>query len=195
IAEQPWSAVSEARIAGSEPIPRLDDLLGAWPDVRLNIDVKEDAAVEPFVDAVRRTGGLDRICVASFSDRRLRRVRAALGPRLCTSMGPAEIARLRFASYGRPLRPLTPRSAGCVQVPVRAFGLPVVTRGFVDTAHAAGVQVHVWTVNTRAEMERLLELGVDGLMTDEVQTLRTVLVERGSWVAGHATGEREGSGP
>lgn len=181
IAQQPWSAVSKARIGGTEPIPRLDDLLGAWPDVRLNIDVKEETAVRPFIDTVRRTGGLDRICVASFSDRRLRRVRDAFGPRLCTSMGPAEIARLRLASYARPLRPLIPRTAGCVQVPVQAFGLPVVTRGFVDAAHAAGVQVHVWTVNTRPEMERLLELGVDGLITDEIRTLRAVLTERGSW--------------
>lgn len=181
IAEQPWSVVSQARIGGTEPIPRLDELIGAWPDVRVNVDVKEDAAVEPFLDAVRRTGGLDRICVASFSDRRLRRLRAALGDGLCTSMGPAEIARLRIASYGPLLRAVVPRSAGCVQVPVQAYGLPIVTRGFVDAAHAAGLQVHVWTVNTRTEMERLLELGVDGLMTDELEALRTVLTDRGTW--------------
>lgn len=187
IAERPWAVVSQARIAGTEPIPRLDDLIAAWPDVRINIDVKEDAAVEPFVDVVRRTGALDRICVASFSDRRMRRVRAALGPRLCTSMGPAEIARLRLASYTRLIRTVIPRSAGCVQVPVQAYGLPVVTRGFVDKAHAAGLQVHVWTVNTRTEMERLLALGVDGLITDEIETLRAVLTDRGTWAprAGH----------
>lgn len=182
IARQPWSVVSQARIGGTEPIPRLDELIAAWPDVRINIDVKEDAAVEPFIDVVRRTGGLDRICVASFSDRRLRRVRAALGDRLCTSAGPTEIARLRLAAYGPLLRAVVPRTAGCVQVPVQAYGLPVVTRGFVDTAHAAGLQVHVWTVNTRTEMERLLELGVDGLITDEIEALRTVLTDRGTWV-------------
>ncbi|MBO0829554.1 MAG: glycerophosphodiester phosphodiesterase [Streptosporangiales bacterium] len=182
IAEQPWSVVSRARIGGTEPILRLDELTAAWPDVRINVDVKEDAAVEPFVDTVRRTGALDRICVASFSDRRLRRVRAALGDRLCTSTGPAEIARLRLAAYGPLLRAAVPRRAGCVQVPVQAYALPIVTRGFVDTAHAAGLQVHVWTVNTRTEMERLLEIGVDGLISDELDTLRTVLTDRGTWV-------------
>lgn len=181
IARLPWSQVGAARIGGMEPVPRLTDLLDAWPDVRLNIDVKADSAVDPLVDLVRRTGCEDRICVASFSDRRLRRIRRALGPTVCTSTGPAETARLRFASYTTRFGPLAPRNVGCVQVPVQAGGIPVVTRGFVDTAHRNGLQVHVWTINTRTEMERLLDLGVDGIVTDETETLRSVLLDRGSW--------------
>ncbi|MGH3098247.1 MAG: glycerophosphodiester phosphodiesterase [Streptosporangiales bacterium] len=183
IAEMPWSEVSQARIGGSEPIPRFVELLDAWPDVRINVDVKEDTAVEPFLDLLRgRTADLERLCVAAFADSRLHRVRAALGPRLCTSMGRIEAARLRVAACGEPLSPLAPHGVPCVQVPVRYGPLPVVTSDFVRAAHARGVQVHVWTVNTRPEMERLLDLGVDGLISDEIETLRAVLSERGVWV-------------
>ena len=75
VARLSWSAVSRARIGGVEPIPLLEDLLGAWPDIRLNVDVKEAARRAPLVRTLQRTGAIDRVCVASFSHRRLRAVR------------------------------------------------------------------------------------------------------------------------
>lgn len=183
IAELPWATVSQARIGGTEAIPRFVELLDAWPDVRINVDVKEDTAVEPFIELLRgRSADLDRICAAAFHDSRLHRIRAALGPRLCTSTGRFEAARLRVAACSRLLWWLAPNGIPCVQVPVQYGPLPVVTSAFVRTAHAQGMQVHVWTVNTRPEMERLLDLGVDGLISDEIETLRAVLSERGVWV-------------
>ncbi|MQA06367.1 MAG: glycerophosphodiester phosphodiesterase [Streptosporangiales bacterium] len=181
VATLPWRSLAQARIGGSEPIPRLEELLTAWPDVRVNIDVKADNAVQPLVDLVRRLDCYDRICVASFSDARLRRIRRALGPRLCTSTGRAETARLRLACSGRVLAGTAPRNVGCAQVPAQFGALTVVTPAFVELLHAMGAQVHVWTVNTRTEMERLIDLGVDGIITDETETLRAVLAERGLW--------------
>jgi glycerophosphoryl diester phosphodiesterase len=175
----PWDRVRVARIAGREPIPQLCDLLGAWPDVRINLDVKSDRAVAPTIAAIRRTGSIDRVCVAAFSTGRIDAVRAALGPALCTSLGPREAFRLKL-----PPRARAPRSVGrCAQVPARIGRRPFLDARYLDAAHDAGLPVHVWTVNERSEMERLLDLGVDGIITDRADVLRDVLVGRELWPA------------
>ena len=181
IAELPWSEVQHARVDGREPIPRLEELLTAWPDVRVNIDPKHDAAAEPLADAIVRTGAADRVCVAAFSDRRTERVKAIVGPALCTGMGPRQVAQLVSASRGMPgaKRLRSP----CAQVPPNQGRLPLVTERFVGTAHRLGVQVHVWTIDDQDEMARLLDLGVDGIMTDRPAVLKDVLVARGQWSA------------
>lgn len=180
VAELPWSRVRRARIGGREPIPRFAEILTTWPQLRLVVDPKADAAVEPLIAELRRLDAVDRVCVGSFAQGRLDRVRAALGPRLCTSAGPPEVRRLRLASWG-----LRPRAVAagpdCLQIPTRRGPVPLADRRLVDLAHERGLPVHVWTVNEPAEMSRLLDLGVDGIVTDDVAALRDVLVARGAW--------------
>ncbi len=183
VAALPYAQVRRARIGGREPIPTLEELLGTWPDVRVNVDVKGVLAIDPLIEVLRRTGAVDRVCVASFSGRRLEAVRRAVGPRLCTALGPRGVATLRAASLHRRLHGLAPRRHPCVQVPDRVPGLRVVTPGLLDLAHERGLRVHVWTVDDADEMSRLLDLGVDGLMTDRIETLRAVLMARGAWPA------------
>lgn len=179
IGELPWSVVRRARVDGREPIPRFEDLLGAWPDLRVNVDPKHDAAVEPLAEVLRRTGAVDRVCVGAFSDRRLERLRRLVGGGLCTSMGPRQVARLITVSRGLPGG--GGLTAPCAQVPANQGRLALVTPRFVAAAHRRGIQVHVWTIDDPFEMERLLDLGVDGLMTDRPQVLKDVLVARGQW--------------
>ena len=180
IAALPFSVVAEARVDGREPIPLLEDLLGAFPDARVNIDPKHDDSVEPLIEVLERTRAVDRVCIGSFSDARLRTLRARLGPGLCTSMGPKEVARLRLdAISGR----VHPTPTGCVQIPESFRGVTVTNAAVVRAAHRAGLQVHVWTVDDPAAMHRLLDLGVDGLMTDRPAVLKEVLTARGQWVA------------
>jgi glycerophosphoryl diester phosphodiesterase len=179
IAELPWATVRQARVDGREPIPRFEELLDAFPDVRVNVDPKHDAAVEPLAEALRRTGAVERVCVGAFSDRRLDRLRSLVGAHLCTSMGPRQVARLIAAS--RRLPGVGGLRAPCAQVPTHQGRMPLVTERFVATAHRLGIQVHVWTIDDRVEMERLLDLGVDGIMTDRPQVLKDLLVERGDW--------------
>jgi glycerophosphoryl diester phosphodiesterase len=145
----------------------------------VNIDPKHDAAVGPLIDLIERTGTVDRVCIGAFSDRRLSRIRAALGPAVCTSMGPRQVARLVAAARGLPGGTF---SAACVQVPVKRGPVPLVNERFVAAAHERDLQVHVWTVNHADEMHRLLDMGVDGIMTDRADTLKTVLLGRGEWV-------------
>lgn len=174
ISTLPWSEVATARVDGREPIPLLDDLFEEFPDARFNIDCKSDAARAPLAAFLRRHAALDRVCVGSFSHRRLVRLRRDLGPGLCTSMSPPEVVSWRL---GR-----VPRQVPAAQVPVGYGRVPVVTRWMVDLAHRHHVQVHVWTVDDAEDMFRLLELGVDSIMTDRPAVLKQVLQQRGQWV-------------
>ncbi|HEY2811836.1 MAG TPA: glycerophosphodiester phosphodiesterase [Acidimicrobiales bacterium] len=175
----PWSVVKEAKVDGREPIPRFEDLLEAWPDVRVNIDPKHDGAVDALVAALRKCDAVDRVCIGAFSDERLERVRTLL-PGVCTSLGPMGILQLGLAAQGEDVPELP---APCVQVPTHYLDTEIVSAEFVDTAHRRGMQVHVWTIDEADEMVRLLDLGVDGIMTDRPKVLRDVLEQRGEWAA------------
>lgn len=188
ISELSYQTVRQARIGGRHQIPLLEDLLGTWPEIRFNIDVKEAAAIAPLAEAVRRTAAHDRICLTSFSDERLVLARAAIGREVCSALGPRGVAALRAAAatsgYGRLLSRLSRAGIPCAQVPVGFRGLRVTTRHLIRTAHAVGMQVHVWTINDTPHMEQLLDLGVDGIMTDNITGLRDVLERRDQWHPG-----------
>ncbi|WP_424215653.1 glycerophosphodiester phosphodiesterase [Streptomyces sp. BI20] len=179
IAELPWARVREARVAGTEPLPLFEELVEEFPDARWNVDVKAAGSVGPLVDLIARAGLWDRVCVGSFSEARVTRAWRLAGPRLATSYGVRGVAALRARSFGLP----APLRVGAVaaQVPERQGRVPVVDERFVRTAHARGLAVHVWTVNEAEPMERLLDLGVDGIMTDRIDVLRAVLEKRGLW--------------
>jgi glycerophosphoryl diester phosphodiesterase len=174
----PYATLQQARIGGTEPIPLMEDLLTRWPDVRINIDPKHDAAVGPLVDLIRRTGAQDRVCVGSFSGRRIRQVQDAFDGRVCTSLGPTGILRLKSASFG--VGGGVWRE-GCAQVPVARHGVTIVSRRLVRAAESRGLQVHVWTIDDEVEMNRLIDLGVHGIMTDRPALLKRVLQARGLW--------------
>ena len=178
IADLPYREVRKARVDGREPIPLLEDLIATFPEARINIDPKHDGAVEALAAVIRRTASIDRVCLGSFSDERLSRMRAMLGDRLCTSLGPRGVARLRAGSYGLPAGAV---DGGCVQVPHRVKGIRLVDDRFVSRCHGLGLQVHVWTIDDADEMHELLDRGVDGIMTDHPIVLREVLRSRGSW--------------
>ncbi len=178
IADLPWSEVRQARINGTEPIPLMADLFEEFPDARFNIDAKAPGAVQPLIDLVRSAGVVDRVCLGSFSDRRLATLRRALGPGVATSLGPRETFGLvRAATLRRRFR--TPAVAA--QVPVTWGRIRIVTPRFIDTAHASGLEVHVWTIDDPAQMGHLFDLGVDAIMTDRPDRLKELLVHRGAW--------------
>jgi glycerophosphoryl diester phosphodiesterase len=175
-----WADLAAVRVGGAAAIPRLDDVLASWPDVRFNIDVKADSGAAPAVEAIRRAAAVQRVLLASFDDSRLAVLRELAGPRVATSLGRRAVARLRLASLvGARVRPAP--SAVAAQVPVRHAGVPVVDRAFVRCCHRSGLQVHVWTVDDPAEIGRLLDLGVDGIMTDDLEVLRDAYGARGVW--------------
>ena len=187
IPELSWREVSRARIGGLEPVPQLEDLLGTWPDLRVNIDIKSSGAILPLARVIERTRAHDRVCVASFSDQRRQAALMRLTRPVTTSAGQTTAARFRAAAalphlVRTPVLARVMRGVHGLQVPVRHAGIEVVTPSTIEAAHEVGVFVHVWTVNDVPEMTRLLDLGVDGLVTDRADLLKDVLLARGQWV-------------
>jgi glycerophosphoryl diester phosphodiesterase len=168
------------RVGGTDPVPTLASLLTAFPRARFNIDLKTGRAVRPLAELVRSHGLHDRVLVGSFSGRRLRRFRRLAGPRVPTAASPGEVVAY-VALPARIARRLTGGAPAALQVPHRCGPLTVASSRLVRRAHAAGLPVHVWTVDDDTEMRLLLDRGVDGLMTDRTDVLRDVLRRRGLW--------------
>lgn len=185
IVDLPYSAVREARINGTDAVPLLTELLEEFPTTRLNIDIKADSALAPTVGTIQRHGAIERVCIGSFSERRVRAARRALGPKLATAAGQVGTGLLRYAP-GAVSRWLH-TSAPVLQIPVthrmRGREITLVTPGLLRVAHRLGKQVHVWfhpwSDESAEEMHRLLDLGADGIVTDHIDVLRDVLAERG----------------
>ena len=173
--------IGSLRVARREGIPELSDLLEELPRSRLNIDLKSPSCVDPIVDLLDRTQAHDRVCIGSFHEPTLRRFRRRVSRPVATSGGVGLVLALRFA-------PVPVRTAGWVrddgavlQVPLRNRGVRILDRRFIEVAHATGRHVHAWTIDEPAEMERLIDLGVDGIITDRTDVLRDVLRSRGLW--------------
>jgi glycerophosphoryl diester phosphodiesterase len=187
VADHTAEQVALARIAEVHAVPTMAELLAAFPDCRFNIDLKSASAVSPMVELLDRCKAHDRVCVGSFSGRRLNAFRRATAGRVATSGTPAEVAAMRFS-------PVRARGrAAVMQVPWRhrRRRLTVATPAFVRRAHRAGMQVHVWTgeessqwvsIDDAESMHTLLDMGVDGLIVDRTDVLKDVLVRRGQWM-------------
>jgi len=180
VAQLDYDVIARARIGGREAIPLLSDILTTWTEVRINIDAKSDAAVEPLARCIEEHRAWHRVCVATFSARRLHRLRQRLDPRVPTAYSLPGVAALRLLPTRR-LRSLAGAHGLAAQVPTRRWRLEIVTPAFVQRMHELGKQVHVWTIDDPDEMHRLLDLGVDAIMTDHLELLRQVFESRGIW--------------
>lgn len=184
ISEHSQAELAKLRIGGSEPIPSFEELVVALPQAKINFDVKDSAGVQPLVELIERFSLHDRICVASFSDSRRRSVLARLSKRTASSGGLFSIAAFVLLSAWFPRRWLKRllHDVDCLQVPERGGFLRVVSRKSINRAHLLGLKMHVWTINDKADMHRLFDLGVDGVMTDRADLLAEVMRERGYWL-------------
>lgn len=186
IAEMTYAEIAELRNASGEQMPRLDEVLEEFPELHFNIDAKTDQVAMPLVELLESTGALDRTLIASFSEKRLEKIRSLDLPDLTTSLGVAAVVRLMLASETvstadtwRVNGPMNHVRA--VQVPEKMKGIRVVNPRLIATAHTAGLAVHVWTVNEPAAMVRLLDWGVDALITDRPTMAREILRARNQW--------------
>jgi len=159
-------------------VPTLEWLLTEFRDTSVIVDLKTDGLAGPLTALVDDLDAYDRLIVGSFADARLVELKEICDGRIATSSGPA-LARMWV------LASRVGRGAGgdiaALQLPTHMRGVRVVDKKLVDAAHAAEIQVHVWTVNEPKEMTRLLDMGVDGLVTDRPDLLKDLLIDRGEW--------------
>jgi glycerophosphoryl diester phosphodiesterase len=173
--------LAEARIGGEYAVPSMAELLEELPECRFNIDIKAPGAVTALAEVIEHTRSHDRVCVGSFSSAQLRRFRRLMGGRVATAATPFEVAVFLASSWPAFARFQARRAFNVLQIPRHRGPFPLVTRSVVRRAHAAGVHLHVWVVDEPAEMEELIDLGVDGLVTDRTDVLKDVLTRRGLW--------------
>ena len=167
----PWADLAGVRLRGREPLPRLEEVLEALPGTFFNVDLKAPGTLEPMLRLLERDDVAERVAVASMDEARLQAVRARFGDRVVTGIATRSAVRLRArasspSSLRRPLRRALRVRGDLAQLPVRFGALPVVEPALIAAAHELGIEVHVWTVDRTSEMHRLLDLGVDGLITD-----------------------------
>ena len=156
-------------------IPSLEEVLTTFPDLQVNIDLKQTGMEQALADEVERLGARDRVLIGGFFDDRIAEFRRITAGRVATSAGPME-TRAAFVAALRGRRIET--EADAFQVPTRKGATRVPSRRFIEAVHAGGRQIHVWTVNTAARMRRLLDAGVDGIVTDRPDVLNEVVARR-----------------
>lgn len=181
----PWRQVSAARVAGSEPVPTFEEVLRECPTAFFNIDPKSDADVVPLLTVVQQADAWNRVAFGSFSDRRLDVIRRLAPAQARISLGPLAALRLMSGAALPRLAAQNTRkaaaSAWAAQLPLRFRGVPVITPRLVQHAHRRGLEVHAWTIDSPSEMARLLDMGVDGIITDRPDLLQRLLAAREQW--------------
>lgn len=179
IADLALDVVRGVRVGDREVVPTLDELFEAFPDARFNIDLKAAGAVSLLVECIARHKAQERVCVGSFSTSRLRRFRRLM-PEVTTA---ATMAEVMVMATGRVRR--ASASDVVFQIPIShsqgPLTLPLVTARTVEAVHAAGRKMHVWTIDDADTMHALIDLGVDGIVTDRPDLLKAVLIARGMW--------------
>ena len=163
--------IEKLRLFESYQIPKLETALIQFPNALFQIDLKTDEVALPAMKVIESLNAFDRICIASFSSNRLQKVRKKF-PDTCLSMGPKEILKLLLASFGLYNKTIY---GDCLQVPVYHYGIKLVTRRFVKYVQSIGLKIHVWTINDENTMRKLIDLGVDGIITDRPKLLKEVL--------------------
>jgi glycerophosphoryl diester phosphodiesterase len=160
-------------------VPTLGEVLEEFPGVAVNIDIKAGTPgiEETVLSVLREADAFGRVLVVSIPHARVKRFRKVSGGHVSTGASKREIG-VFFISSRLGLERLVRPAYDTVQVPLRHRGIPVVTPRFVRAAHARGVRVDAWTINQADEMRRLLDLGVDVIMTDRPGTLAEVLENR-----------------
>ena len=172
------SDIKKAKIDNSEEIPSLIELLDNIPNCFFNIDCKSDDTVIPLIEVIKKFSLLDRVCIGSFSQKRINFIRESLGPKVKTSMGPSEILLAKILS-NLPIKRFF--DSAYASLPIRRYGIELLNKKNINFLQKNNQKVIAWTINDESEMRLLIERGVDGIMTDKILLLKKILIEQNKW--------------
>ena len=165
------SEIDKIRIFKHHPIPKLDTALKEFPELFFQIDLKTDLVAIPALEVIKKNNAEKRVCIASFNSNRLKQVKESY-PEMCLSMGPKEVAKLLLASFGL-FKGEIP--GDCLQVPIYSHGIKVVTKRFIKFVQSKNLKIMVWTINDKKTLKKLINMNVDGIITDTPKLLTELL--------------------
>ena len=165
--------IDELNIFNTHKIPKLSEALLRFPNLYFQIDFKTDEVVMPALNVIKNMNAFDRVCIASFNSKRLQNVRS-LYPDLCISMGPNEVFKTLAASLNLYKGNIP---GDCLQIPMSYYGIKIVSKRFVDFVHSRGLKIMIWTINDIKTFKYLIDLGVDGIITDKPKLLFQTIEE------------------
>ena len=169
------SEIDELNIFGDFKIPTLEETLKQFPDTKFQIDFKTDEVVDPAIEIINKLPHVKKnLCIASFSSQRLQKIKSKLSDVTC-SMGPHEVLKLLLKSFGIYRGEV---GGDCLQIPIYRYGIKIVTKRFVDFCKRENIKISVWTINSTEEMDYLIDLDVDGIITDKPKALINLLASR-----------------
>ena len=169
------SEIDELNIFDDCKIPTLEETLKQFPNTKFQIDFKTDEVVDPAIEIINKLPNIKKnLCVASFSSQRLQKIKSKLSD-VTYSMGPHEVLKLLLKSFGVYRGEI---SGDCLQIPIYRYGIKIVTRRFVDFCKRENIKISVWTINSIEEMDYLIGLDVDGIITDKPKALINLLASR-----------------
>lgn len=163
------------RINGTHKIPSFLETVTSWPEIKFNIDPKSDKSAELLIKELKSLDSVDRFCIGSFNSYRLDKIRNAFDQKICTSMATNEAVSFYFYRFFGMNRITAP----CLQLPYYRKGFKVITPGLVRDAHRFNKKIHAWTIDDPNQINELLDMGIDGIMTDSPKLLKSEIIKRG----------------
>ena len=170
-----YNELKKYKINDVYEVPTFLETVSSWPNIRFNIDPKSDKSAELLINELKLLDNVDRFCIGSFNSERLDKIRKAFDFKICTSMGLNEVVNfylLRFFGISKVSTP-------CLQLPYYRKGFKVITPNLIRDAHRFNKKVHAWTIDDPVQMNELLDMGIDGIMTDSPKLLKSEIAKRG----------------
>ena len=177
--EHSSAEIDKLRLNNGERIPRLSEALDALPEALFNIDIKRADGTKPLANFLNTHPQAHRVVAASFVGARLKQLKSLVKKPVPVTAVQNDIIRIMLIGLGLPLRR---PDVVAVQVPISHYGIPIVTKWFVRQCHKLNIKIHVWTIDDEKQMRWLIDLGVDGVMTDKPSLLKEVCLDKGCWL-------------